>query len=357
MSNMLMELLPIGLFAIVIVGIKPAKTISAINDDYLTIDTFKTYKGIFAIVVVLHHLAQRTQGGGSLFRDFSHIGYLAVAAFFFYSGYGLQKSYMTKCDLYRKDFLKKRLPVVLFPYIVVTVFYWIVNWLNGEFYSFKDVMASFISGKPIVLFSWYVITIIIFYLVFWILMTVCKKNYYAMLIGGVIWYVLYTLFCIKMKYGSWWYNTPHILILGMSWAIWEEKLTKIIKRYQFIIPLVWIAFAVAFVLKVIYSSQIPTRIISLLIEIVTVILFVISLVLYSMKSKIDNKILRFLGDISFEIYLIQGLFIQLFRGNRIYIENEFVWAYLVLASSIAGGYILHIVFSKILAKYKQLVGV
>lgn len=356
MSNMVIDLLPILLLITVLIDIKPMSPLSTINDNYLTINTLKYYKGLFAIVIVFHHLSQRTQGG-IVFRGFSYVGYLAVAAFFFYSGYGLQKSYMTKGEKYRKDFLKKRIPTILFPYIIVTFIYWLMNYVRGTCYSLKEICVAIFHGSPIVSNSWYIITILVFYFVYWILMTICKSNYRAMIIGGGIWYVLYTLCCIKFGYGLWWYNASHILIVGMLWALWEKKITKIIERYQIVIPIVWVAFIIVFVSKIVIASYLPINGIGLLIDLIITILFVISVVFFSMKVKIGNKALAFLGEISFEIYMIHGLFITIFRSDKIYIDNEFVWACLVLAFTIVSGYVLHIVFGKLLTKYKGIVGV
>ena len=48
------------------------------------------YRGFFALLVILHHMAQRVTEAG-LLHMYIDIGYLAVAGFFFYSGYGLMK--------------------------------------------------------------------------------------------------------------------------------------------------------------------------------------------------------------------------------------------------------------------------
>ncbi len=345
MNNLIIDILPLFLLIILLISIKLPKPISSINENYLSIDTLKYYKGFFAIVIIFHHLSQRTLGG-IVFREFSYVGYLAVAAFFFYSGYGLQKSYMTKGDKYKKDFLKKRIPMVLIPYIIVTFIFWVMYYMLGNCYSLKDIKAFNIKGVTLVPFSWYIITILIFYFVYWILMKVCKKNYYAMIVGGVIWNVLYIICCMKLKFGLWWYNTSHMLIVGMLWAVWEKKLIKIIKRYQIIIPIIWIVFALM-----------PIKGNDLYVGIIVTFLFVISIVLFSMKVRIGNKILGFLGEISFELYMIQGLFITILRSNKFYIVNEFAWSCLVLALTIISGFVLHILFDKLLTKYKKIVGV
>ena len=97
-SNIAIDILPILLLFLCIFGAKITKPLSSINSkDYLSLATCKSYRGLFAIVVILHHLAQRTETG-ILFRIFTSMGSLAVAFFFFLSGYGLQKSYIIKSE-------------------------------------------------------------------------------------------------------------------------------------------------------------------------------------------------------------------------------------------------------------------
>ncbi len=94
-------------------------------------------------------------------------------------------------------FLLKRIPTVLIPYIVITFFYWLMYKLNSRVYSFKDIVFSIVDGHPIAANSWYIINIIVFYVVFWLLMFVCKKHSFLMILGSTVWYFLYAFFCYK----------------------------------------------------------------------------------------------------------------------------------------------------------------
>ena len=145
------------------------------SDDYLSKSTCKYYRGLFAFVVILHHLASSVDAG-VLFSHFKYVGVYAVAFFFFLSGYGLQKSYIIKSEIYRKGFLLKRIPVVLIPYVFIIAMYWLMNLLLDRYYSIQDIFHSFIVGMPIAANSWFIVDILFFYVVFWFLMLVCKKK-------------------------------------------------------------------------------------------------------------------------------------------------------------------------------------
>ena len=204
-------------------------------------------------MIILHHIAMRTETG-VIFPLFVHMGSFAVAFFFFLSGYGLQKSYIIKSEYYKKEFLLKRIPTVLIPYIIITAIYWLWYLSLGHYYSIKDIIHSFIVGEPIAIYSWFIINILFFYIVFWLLMHICKKYYFMMILGGLIWYILYTIFCIKMQYGANWYKSSLLLVFGMFWAIHEQNIITLFKnKYTQII----LSSAIFFILLYIIKRLIP----------------------------------------------------------------------------------------------------
>ena len=354
-GNMALDILPLVLLFLCIFGARITKPLSSINSDgYLSIATSKSYRGIFAIVVIFHHLAQRTETG-AFFRNFTSMGALAVAFFFFLSGYGLQKSYIIKFEKYKNDFLLKRIPTVLIPYVIITAIYWLLHLFLGHFYTVKDVIYRFVIGEPIAANSWFIINIFFFYIIFWLLMHICKKHYFMMILGGLIWYFLYAFFCIEMQYGSHWFVSSHLLVVGMLWATYEQNIVNLFKRkYVEIILFFAIFFILHYALKrYISSTNELFHILKIILSLCFKAFFVLSALAFFMKIQIGNKILNFLGEISLELYISHGLFIILLRSNSIYINNELIWCISVLAGTILLSYGLHILFQAILKAYKR----
>lgn len=303
-------------------------------------------------MILFHHLAQNS-GSGFLFNRFVSVGYLPVAYFFFLSGYGLQKSYITKSECYRKDFLLKRIPTVLIPYIIFTAIYWLLNLIEGRFYSLKDIIVAILKGVPIVSYSWYIIVILIFYFVYWLLMTIFKKHYALMIVGAALWYASFILFCIRMGYGLYWYRSGHLLILGMIWATYEGKILEITKKtYAVAAPAIYIAFAACLLLQgnPVVMKILPYEFTTML----TVIFFVLGVVMFALRVQIGNKVLGALGEMSLEIYLSQGLFITALRGSNIHIENDPLFCVAVLTGTIVSSHFLHITLGWVSDKYRLL---
>ena len=80
MADRLTDILPLALLLLCVWGLKPVKPLSAFNEAYLSIETTRAYRGIFAIVVIFNHLALQG-GGGLLFPQFAKVGYLAQGLF------------------------------------------------------------------------------------------------------------------------------------------------------------------------------------------------------------------------------------------------------------------------------------
>lgn len=345
----LVDLLPLALAALCLVGAKPVKPLRAFNDGYLSAQTGTHLRGLFAVIVVLHHLSLKAPVG-VLFPWLQHVGYLAVSVFFFLSGYGLMKSYRTR-DGYQTRFLRRRVPKILVPYLLLTAVYWGFHALNGNVYSPKALILTTLNGKPIVSYSWYIVCILLFYVVFWLLMRLCRRKYIWILFGACVWYALYMAFCMRMNYGSWWYRTAPILIVGMIWAMYEDDLLPVLRKvYPVCAPLCGIVFLALFYVYARFASDISRQIVSSLLVLAMTVSFLLCVCAVTLKCRIGNPVLRLLGQCSLEIYLVQGLFIDGLRSHFIYIRNDFLWALSALLGTVALGFALHWLNTKLFPK-------
>lgn len=343
----LLDLLPFLLLCFALFKIKPVKPIlSGFNEDYLSIKSGKSLRGLLALVIVLHHLTIHIEpdGLGMFFKPFANIGFLAVAVFFFLSGYGLQKQYL-KNENYKNDFLLKRLPTVLLPYIIINVV-----WLIATKCTLLDIFRGLFNGSPVVAHSWYVLSILVFYVFFWLLMMVCKKRYCLMVVGGVLYYAVYTFVCYKANFGAWWFNTPFLLVVGMFWAIYEEKILRFLKKHYYLsVFTVFAIFLIIFIfLTKANSFEFPIK------SIVSALFFVMFLLLALLKFKVGNPILEYIGEISFELYLCHEIFLIFFK-TVFTIENDLVYAITAIACSIIFSQLFAWINKFILSSYKRFV--
>lgn len=334
----------IFLFLFVILIVYKAEFTARGFRDCLSKSTTASVRGICTLVVILHHLAQKCQTEELFSMIFWKLGFLAVAMFFFYSGYGLMKRFCSDPD-YPDTFLVKRFGAVLVPYLCVIGLYWVVDTLLGEPHTLTEVLRSLINGHPIVTDSWYVLTILEFYLCFYLLMRICGKKTGAIAVGSLLWCAVWVLVCAGAGYDPYWYNAVICIWVGILVAMAEEPLQKIMKKYY--VP-VWIAamavFAAAFC--ILYRKN-PTFLpVYVGLHYLCEIAFIAVVLLVTMKFGTKNRVWDFLSRISLEAYLCHRLFMNLLRSRYIWIQSDSLWGIAVLVLSVAAAYGLHKLFGR-----------
>ena len=308
--------------------------------DCLSMPTTQSIRAAAALIVVFHHLAQKAPSYsiGSLF--FQRVGFLAVTIFFFYSGYGLMKSYRTK-ENYTQSFVQKRILTILLPYLSFVLIYWIAGSALNRSYTVIALLQSFINGYPIVTDSWFVIALLLFYVFFYLLMKIFRKNYLLIFFGSVFWAFGWIFLCKKFGFNIFWYNTIICLCLGILVALIEDHLIIWLRKSY--IPVCFCAFPPF--LLILYNYMLfgsNNLFVYWLLEFLTIV----CLMLVTMKLQINNPILKFLGKISFELYLIHRLIMYLFRSSYINIDNHLLWSIVVVAVSLVCAYVLNMLFTK-----------
>lgn len=356
MTSIAVELIAIALAAVCIWRAQPVHPFSgSIHSDYLSAESGRSLRGILSMIVVLHHLAQKVRGI-VLFPLLGKLGYLTVAVFFFLSGFGLMKQYMQK-DTYAKKFLLRRLPTILIPYLFATFFYWLLSQFVGTPLTLRDILNELKWGTPVVTASWYIICIALFYIGFRVLMLLCGRHHRWMLPGSILYCGLYILFCLDIGYNSWWYNTTPVLVLGVFWALYEERLNAFFhKNFWKAAPAVIILFVGIYGLKIFLNPRVSSDLVHIPLTWVTAALFACCVLVVTMKVKLRNPILNWLGDLSLETYLCHFLFLTLLRSEILYIENDFLFSILAIACALTFAHFWHKLDSWVLKGWRKLIG-
>jgi len=310
----------------------------------LSVQTTGAVKAIAAVAVVFHHLSQLLEHTSLFSAVFIKMGIFAVSLFFFYSGYGLMKSYRTK-QHYADTFFVRRILSIAVPYLGFTALYWAVTAVLQRPYSLGEVLLSFVNGSPLVYDSWYILTILVFYVFFYFLMRLFREKHMLIFLGSLLWLVLWVILCKARGLGFHWYNSAIALCCGIFFGTAEETVLPLIKRYYWLWLLLLLpATPVVMVLSGRLGSEgIP----ALVLRWASCLGFVGIVLLATSKIRLGNPILSFLNRISFELYLTHRIFIWLLRGKFLYIQNDFLWCGCVLVLSVAAAWGLHKLFGRL----------
>lgn len=353
MSNYLIDLLPLTLVLLLFYKARPVKPLSAFNEAYLDMAPCCSLRGFLAVFVIFHHLSQQTVDG-RIMPMLSYFGNLPVSVFFFISGYGLMKKYLSDKN-YAAGFLARRIPPLLLPFFSVLLMFFCFYRLSGEKVSLMEPLIRIFAADPILVILWYMLVIMVFYLVFGLMMQLCSGRKKLLIIGMTLFCSAFILLGHLLHVGQWWYNTCHLLIIGMVWALYEEALLSFIKRFYwpcllltgFVFIFLWQYFDALYALR-------PSPETKLVISLVRNSAFTLAFVLFCMKIRLQNPVLDFLGKISMELYMLHPFFLAFFHSSFIHLENDFAYCISVLACTVLFAKALSMPYKAACKKYYSL---
>lgn len=297
----------------------------------LDIQSSMILKGALSLLIVFHHL--QYSDGLSYLNVFKHIGAPVVSIFFFLSGYGLMLSYKKKGLLYLNGFWRKRIGSILFPFIVVTLLYLFLDYLDKgliNYNFFNDLIFRGITPLP---YSWFVFTIILLYAVFYAVFHINWLNIkwkISLLIIVTFFYIFFTK-SVLVYDRAWWVSVLGFPS-GILYVYYQEeiavRLKGISRKFLGIIFLLGVCACL-----IITKSEWLYLFVYALIPVIT-------LLLISCFDVPKFKSLIFLGDISYEIYLVHGACIVLLRGEHIYIRSGALYIIIVFLITIVTSFFL-----------------
>lgn len=295
-------------------------------------------KGVCAILIVLTHL-----------KVCPHYIFSKeiVAIFYFISGYGLMNSMLVKKN-YLESFVKYRLSAVILPFVVVMILYQVVFTIDGNNFDFYKLICDIACGNLPLPYSWFVVSILFFYISFYLVFKYINSWKYAQLalLCVVLMYIWSTFI---FHWGVWWRISSLAFNLGVFWRYKEDILMEYLAKYKLVLVIVPVFMLLLYISLPSYFSWGENPV-----SYAFCLFFPVIIVFLTYRwGRYRNKYLSFLGDISYEIYILQGVFIYILRGNHIYISSQIVYVISVLVSTVIVAYLLHRVLSLILVQIKK----
>lgn len=250
-------------------------------------------RAVSCIGIIMHHTYV------SAFADW---GGVIVSVFFFISGYGLFVSYDNKGKEYLRNFLKRRIIPILVPFILAIILFHLL----GIFFkiNYQEMIPLLFKGdtKIILPTSWYIFAIIFVYVEFYLFAKISNNELQLVsliLISTIaLMFVSKTFFC----WDSHWRISSLALPFGMIVAYKEDEIKCIIINNKS--KSLLIMFAIVFVLLLLCLLEF---FISAVIYISSVFIPLTIVLLTYFFGEIKCKVLKSIGNISLEIYLVQGV--------------------------------------------------
>lgn len=317
--------------------------------DYLSLPQTAALKGILAICVLLCHTipASKVFYGNILSPLIGSLGYLSVSVFFFLSGYGIMTQYSIKKEKYLHSFLKRRVLSIYLLTVFLIAIYWIFHRLLGQNDPLYSIISSFLIGNTIVSNGWYLQVIVLFYLIWYLCVYFIRiPKLRSVALGGAI--ILYMFAAALLFSGSTWYECSLSFILGMLFQQNRERIEQTFfkTKHRYIRWLILVAclFAGFYVaVHITYPVNVSINgIIRIGFKCLSSPLFCMLVILVLAVLNLEQcRILRYLGKISIEIYVLQGIPLALFRWKSLCIEKGWLYNIVVIASTIILAVAMH----------------
>lgn len=289
------------------------------NDDYLSKGSTNSIKGIFILLIVISHALPYitrcgyaySATGDSLLMTFFHLlSQLVVVMFLFYSGYGVGESFKSKGETYVQSMPRHRILGTLVNFDIAVIVFIVVGLLLGSSFTLRQCLLSLTGWDDVGNSNWYIFVILLCYLMHYIALClpVSKPSYRVALLFALCAGCLLVLSFFK---GNYWFSTILCYPLGFMYSTYKDSIEKHLKKAYWIYAL---AVVILFVLifKLFHDCaadrfQIGYNVVSMLFAILVVVL--------TLKVRISNQPLRWVGTHLFPIYIYMRL-------PMIFMENK-----------------------------------
>lgn len=274
------------------------------NENYLSKQQTTAVKGIFTALIFCSHVRgyiflpdclQDNLYGMAL----NYLGQLIVAAFFFYSGYGIWLSFKNKPD-YEKTFFKNRFLRTWLHFAIAVAIYILVQAFMPVHYSPAQYLFCWIGWESVGNSSWFIFVILCLYLIALAALFIQKKwknggIVMTVFLSAVLWCMLH--FIARKPF--WWIDTLAVFPLGMIIAEYKEHVDSFFKNQRAVPYLATSGIGLLFLLW--------HRLFGIDLYGILSCIFCLLLVAVSTWVQIGNPVLKWLGKNTFTVYIIQRL--------------------------------------------------
>ena len=306
--------------------------------DYLSNKSTKSLKGLLALLIIFHHVSQKITTGEN-FSNFEYMGRYIVALFFFLSGYGLYFQYSNNAT-YMENFLRKRLVRIFIPFFIFIVIYVIYRATLGEVVNVDFFLSFWRDHSNIIYNGWFINSIIVLYVIFYV--SFKKKDSKTASYMLTFLTLVYIFWKAYQNYGDWEYVSIMVFILGVFWMEYRSLIYKLIEKnyFVFLVSFSILMYVFRHYEAIMKNIGITNKYVYYgIVGNLCTMIFVVYFLLLTNKLDFSNKYLDFLGDISFEIYMIYGLVMhylgKFFVSSSV---NDAIYTIVVLLVSVVFAY-------------------
>lgn len=295
--------------------------------DYIDRAQTGAVKGICAVLILLQHMRSYLTPNAfgthcTLFNTSLNLcGQLMVVMFLFYSGYGVMYALKRNQEAYMSTFLTHRLLKVWLMFAIAVSLYLIIDLVLGNNFPISTIMLSFIGWESIGNSNWFMFDILAMYAFTYFAVKVSREKEQSLRTATIITFCLTLLLIVFLKAagkGPWWIDTILAYPVGMAFCLLKDRFERVLNsntKWAALFVAVLGLFSLGYCANRFGwfdSDKLIIRGLGFVSFIGTSSIFAIMVVMLTMKMKIRSKILNWLGENAFSIYILQRLPMILF---------------------------------------------
>lgn len=278
-----------------------------LQENYLDKKQTTTINGIFVFLVFMSHAKQYFNLDGPYNDTYkilsSFLNQAIVVTFLFYSGYGIMESIKRKGPHYVNTFPIKAIKLLL-QFDIAVLLFLTTHWLLGNQPPLKNIVLALTTWGSIGNSNWYITAILIFYILVFISFKISKNNWISLILLTIL-TISVVYFFMKIDRPAYTYNTMICFVFGIGYSLIHEKIEKLLNNNMSFLITLFVTLSIA-----VYTR--PEIYNDINYYSIWMISFMIFILLFSMKVKLDSPILYYFGTQVFSIYILQRIPMMIF---------------------------------------------
>jgi len=299
------------------------------HEDYASRDQSRAINGICIMLILLSHTFAKVAPADVFDKAYEpmriFLGQFVVVPFLFYSGYGIMESLNRKPG-YLKIFPRKRFLKIVLQFSIITVIYIAMHLCLQSGYSIPYMLLSFTGITSIGNGGWYILSTFFFYAMIILWFNVFRKRKVLGVIFVTASFVALILVEILLEFPTYYYNAVIFFAVGMFYSLLKKPFDSLIMKNNFIWAAVFVVSLVGFAFLKKCMDVSP------LFYPIWCGFGMLAILCLTMKVKIQNKALLWLGTTTFYNFTLQGIPQIIFTK---YLSNNYlIYALVVVVSLI-----------------------
>ena len=325
-------------------------------------------KGLLSLFIVGTHISIYLQSTETFLwlRLSTLLTPLSLVFFFFFSGYGLMMQHRlrtlrtpsaTPSELW-KGWLPRRIWGLVKPFLffyVLAVAFLFLGYGVGEMDKAKSWMSIYFSyhwrvGIPGPLApAWFLGELIVLYTLYYLSFRYIRSRKMAVVVLLLL-VSLFLLLAWHADFGYYWLRYPFSFVAGVVYALFEERIYTQVKSHSTLalVALLLLGSVYIWSVKTFSSPRVMLDILEHLAYYPLPVLFVAlskaggvtDFVMKRMTRGVIIRQLRWIGEISLEVYLLHIIWVNFYRSVVCTIDSPLLYMLAVYTSTIVGAYLI-----------------